>query len=260
MKRPLLFTAAVLACVALHAQVRVDRPVELNAADPALRTVEGLAPAENVTGMIDANGAQSGRYHWGQATGTGMVIQLSLTPAANAYANGMEVRFLPIAAGYGSVTVNVNGLGARRIYRSDGLPVSIGQLTPGTLATMVYADTAFFISGRATQACPEGYLPVNGQYCIQRNDTANFSIFNATRWCNDRGARLCTWGEYIHACNVQQSAMEGMFDDWEWVDDTSDHTHSSVQVGRWVCHSQRNFGAVEDGNNNGRVRCCLTVK
>jgi hypothetical protein len=133
-------------------------------------------------------------------------------------------------------------------------------LSTGSLATLVYADTAFFISGRAPQSCPDGFLAVNGQYCIQRNDTLNVSIFTATRWCNDRGARLCSWGEYMHGCSVNQAVMEGMFDDWEWIDDTNDHTHTADQSGRYQCRSMRNTSAIEDNNNYGRVRCCLTLK
>jgi len=258
MKRTLL-PCCLIACAA-HAQVRVDKPVVLTAADPAQRTVEGLAPAQDAQGLITLDGARSGRYHWGQASGTGMAIQLALTPPADAYANGMELRFLPVAPGLGPVTVNVDGLGARRIYRSDGLPVSAGLLVPGTVTTLVYADTAFFLSGRAPSACPDGFLPVNGQYCIQRNDTVNVSYFTATRWCNDRGARLCSYGEYIHACTERQAEMEGMFNDWEWIDDTSDHTHTADMAGRWVCHSISGLGMVENDNNYARVRCCLTLK
>lgn len=258
MKRALL-PCCLITC-ATHAQIGVDRPVVLTATDPAERTVQGSAPALEADGLITLDGARSGRYHWGQASGMGMAIQLALTPPAEAYVNGMELRFVPTAPGMGPVSVNVDGLGARRIYRSDGLPVSAGLLVPGTVATLVYADTAFFTVARAPATCPDGFMPVNGQYCIQRNDTVNVSFFTATRWCNDRGARLCSYGEYIHACTVHQAELEGLFNDWEWIDDTSDHTHMADIAGRWVCHSISNLAMIESNNNYARVRCCLTLK
>ncbi len=258
--RTVSLIALVITSFTATAQVHVDKPVVLTATDPAERTVEGLAPAVAADNLIDLDGARSGRYHWAQASGTGMSINLTLDPPMTAYTTGAELRFMPVAQGYGPVQVNVDGLGVRGIYRSDGLPVSMGQLAPGAITSITYADTAFFISDRDRQGCPSGFLPVNGQYCIQRNDTLNLSIFNATKWCNDRGARLCSWGEYIHACLENQSQMEGMFNDWEWVDDTADHSHTGVQAGRYQCRSERSWGALEDSNNYAPVRCCFTLR
>ena len=242
------------------AQVHVDKPLVLTSADSTQRAVEGIAPAANETGLITLGDAQSGRYHWGQATGTAMAIQLSLDPPCAAYTNGLNVRFMPTASGYGAVTLNVDGLGAKRIYRSDALPVSVGQLQPGTIAEAVYADTAFFLMGREQAGCPAGYLPGGGDLCIMQDDTMYISIFNATRWCYDRGARLCSWDEYIQACTANQPAMTGLFDEWEWIDDTSDHTHTGNQAGRWQCRTQRQWGALETNNNYAQVRCCLRIR
>ena len=260
MKRAALLLFCCAFCFGARAQVHVDKPVDLTSTDSTLRSVEGLAPATVESALITLGDAQSGRYQWGTASGTGMAIALALDPPCTAYASGLSVRFMPVHPGYGAVTLNVNGLGAKRIYRSDGLLVSMGQLDPGTITEMVYADTAFFLQVRAESGCPSGFLPVNGHYCIQANDTLHISIYNATRWCMERGARLCTWDEYIHACTVQQVNMQGLFDDWEWIDDTSDHTHTAVQAGRTQCRSQRAWGALEDPNNYAQVRCCYRLK
>lgn len=253
---------AVCMCFPLGvvAQVHVDKPVVLTSGNAADRHVDGIAPATDGTSLITAGAGQSGQYHWATASGTAMALQLTSTPSCNAYTSGLELRFMPVASSFGSVTVNVDGLGARKVYRTDGLPVSAGQMQPGSIVSILYVDTAFFLGDRARTGCPAGFLPVNGQYCVQRNDTANLSIFNATKWCNDRGARLCSWGEYLHACTVQQAQMQGMFDDWEWIDDSSDHTHTAVQAGRYTCVSERSYGAIEDPNNFARVRCCFTLK
>lgn len=189
-----------------------------------------------------------------------MAITLSAQPACAAYQNGLELRFMPNASAAGAVTINVDGLGAKRLYRTDGMFPAFGELAPGRISTIVYQDSAFFLMDRPRENCPSGFYDVNGQYCIQRNDTLSLSVFNATKWCGDRGARLCTWGEYIHACTVHQSAMEGMFDEWEWIDDSSDHTHTGVQAGRWQCRSERSFVAAENPNNYAQVRCCYSIR
>lgn len=258
--RTLVLPGFLLTCVCALAQVHLDKPLVLTSADSAQRSVEGLAPAANEQALISVGGAQSGGYHWGQAAGTGMAIQLSLDPPCAAYTDGLNVRFMPTAAGYGAVTLNVDGLGAKPLYRSDARPVSVGQLQPGTIAEAVYADSAFFLVGREQAGCPAGYLPGGGDLCIMRDDTMYISIFNATRWCYDRGARLCTWDEYIQACTANLPDLSGLFDEWEWIDDTSDHTHTANQAGRWQCRTQRQWGAVESNNNYAQVRCCLRTR
>jgi hypothetical protein len=241
-------------------QVRVDKSLVLSAADSTLRAVEGLAPATQDDALITLGDAQSGAYRWGQASGTGMAITLALDPPCTEYRSGLTVRFMPALPGYGAVTLNVDGLGARPIYRSDGLRVSTGQLQPGLVAEAIYADTAFFLQHRAEAGCPAGYLQAGGDLCIMQNDTLYMSVYNATRWCTDRGARLCKWDEYIQACIALQTQMSGLFNEWEWIDGTSDHTHTANQAGRWQCRSQRGWGAAETVNNYAEVRCCFRPK
>jgi len=257
-------TLHVLCCLAWPAlgftQVRVDKPIVLTAADSSSRAIEGLAPASDASGLITVGDAQQGRYHWGQVSGTAMAIALQLDPPCMSYTNGLSVRFLPNFTGAGPVTLNVDGLGARRIYRSDARPVGAGQLQPGAIAEAVYVDTAFFLMGRASASCPSGYLSGGGDLCIMRDDTMFVSIFSATRWCFERGARLCSWDEYIQACTANQSELIGLFNEWEWIDGTSDHTHTANQAGRWQCRTQRYSNAVENDNNYGQIRCCLRIK
>lgn len=242
------------------AQVHVDKPIVLTGADPAARQVEGLAPADQEDALIDLAGARSGRYHWGVAGGTANAVTLAMDPPCAAYTTGLHVRFLPVRVSAGAVTLNVDGLGPKRIYRNDGLPVAFGELEPGRVADAIYVDTAFFLTARAARACPQGFLQVNDSYCLQQNDTLSTSIFSASRWCQDRGAQLCTWDQYLNACVALQTELQGLFDDWEWIDDTADHTHTAGQAGRWQCRSERSWGAAEHPNNNAQVRCCYRLR
>lgn len=260
MKRMVSIALAWATVSAVCAQVRVDKPVVFTGSSPAQRQVEGLGPAAGDDALIDLAGARSGSYQWGVACGTSNAITLTLDPPCSAYTTGLQVRFLPARISGGPVTLNVDGLGPRRLYRSDGLPPVLGQLQPGRITEITYVDTAFFLNTRASKACPDGFLQANSEFCLQRNDTTSMSVYSATRWCTERGAQLCTWDQYIHACQALQSQLEGLFDDWEWIDDTADHTHTGVQAGRWACRSERSWGALENPNNYAQVRCCFRLR
>ncbi len=260
MKRFASLLPILVLAAPLHAQVTVDRPVRFISADSSQRQVSGLARATVSDALLTAGQAQDGSLHAATAAGTAMTVQLQQDPPCAAYANGLRVRWTQPVQGMGRVRLNVDGLGNRPVYRTDGLPVDAGALAAGSYAEAIYVDTAFFLQQRQRTACPDGFVEVNSSLCIQRNDTLNTSIFSAVTWCNERGARLCTWDEYIHACSSQQAQLIDLFDNWEWMDDTSDHTHTADQVGRWQCRSQRAIGAVDHPNNYGAVRCCFWRK
>lgn len=260
MNRLLPSLGLALASVCALAQVHLDKPLRLLSPQDSLRRIDGLAYPSEPSSLITLGTAQQASTNWYAVTGGTSIVQLSGSPQANGYANGMLIRWMPQTARAGTVKVNVDGQGARGVYRSDGLPVSDGQVSAGQVVEMIYMDTAFFIMGRSITDCPPGYLRVSDEFCIQKNDTLSVSIFSALEHCSARGARLCTWDEYVMACTVQGAQLSGLFDDWEWIDDTSDHTHTADQVGRYECRSQRSMDAAEHPNNYGVVRCCYRIR
>jgi hypothetical protein len=260
MKRGTTYLISLLLAIPAVAQIHLDKALVLSSPDSAQRQVGGLGRATENTSLIRLSDARAGEYQWAQPGGTGSTITLSMDPPCTGYANGLAVRFMAAMPAAGMVTFNVDGLGARPVYRSDGLRPVLGQLQQGQVVEAIYADSAFFLQGRASASCPDGYLQVNTSLCLMRNDSLNMSIYNANNWCLSRGARLCSWDEYISACTVLQGQLEGIFDDWEWADATSDHTHTAVQVGRWSCRTERSWGALENPNNYARIRCCYSLR
>lgn len=257
LNRALTLAMLVGLSTTVRGQVEVDRPVVLTAGPDSLRKVMGLSAAMSETALITQGEALQGAVHQASASGSTNAIALTMTPAAQAYRNGMTVRWNPhlVSAG-GLVKVNVDGLGDRPVYRGDGLPAAYGQLDPGSMAELIYVDTAFYLTSRTRSDCPSGFVEVNEELCIQRNDTTLIDIFSAAVFCRQRGARLCTWDEYLLSCTTQGQQLTGKFDDWEWIDDTADHSHTGNQAGRYTCNSHRSWDAATYQNAFGVIRCC----
>ena len=260
MNRFLSTLCAVMSCLCAAAQVHLDKPLNLTAAQDSLRRIEGLASPLDATSLITLDNAQQAASNWYTVTGGTTVTQLAGSPPAQAYANGMLIRWIPLAAKSGNVKVNVDGLGTRAVYRTDGLPATEGQVAVAKAVEMIYVDTAFFIMGRSITDCPSGFVRISDEFCIQQNDTLSVSIFTAISHCYARGARLCTWDEYTMACTAYGAQLSGLFDDWEWIDDTSDHTHTVDQVARYSCNGNRAVNAVEAPASFGVVRCCYRIR
>jgi hypothetical protein len=254
----LLCTCAFTLCAssALRGQVQVDQPVRLVGATPAQRQLHGLAAPQQEDALARLADLRLGTVQFALVSGTPNAIALECAPPVTAYGAGLLLRFVPVNSNTSTVTLSADGLAVLPLLRPDGAPLPVGALRSGQPTMAQWVDTAFVLLGRAPEDCPAGYMSVNDAYCFSIEQTTYGSFFSAIQECMDKGARLCTWDEYLHACTVLQGQVNGLFDDWEWIDDTSDHTHTGNQAGRWNCTDQRSEGATELTNDFGRARCC----
>ncbi|HQW87319.1 MAG TPA: hypothetical protein PLH93_09050 [Flavobacteriales bacterium] len=252
----------VAACggLTMPAQVLLDAPLNFTAVDSSLRQVDGLAQPLDETDLITLSTARAGGVHWASAGGTANAITLAARPPVTAYRQGLRLRFIPTVTAGPSPTLNVDGLGPVPVRGPEFTPPPTGSIVPGRLAEVIWTDSVFRLNPRPVDGCPVGFLQVHDGLCMQQAEGANVSIFTALRQCADRGARLCTWDEYLYACTVLGGQLTGVFNDWEWIDDTSDHTHTSNQAGRYYCAQQRAVNAVDDPAAYARARCCYHIR
>lgn len=81
------------------------------------------------------------------ATGTANNYVATLNPALSAYVEGVSLRLKINIANTGASTVNINGLGAKAIKKSNGSAVSAGNLKAGSIYTLAYDGTSFILQG-----------------------------------------------------------------------------------------------------------------
>jgi hypothetical protein len=248
-----LVIAVVLLPFLGTAQVQLDVPVVLTGV-PAERRVDSLAPPTIGTSLVTVEGAVHAEWQWAAVQAQGSTINLTLSPAVTSYADGLLLRFLVPADIAGTLAISADGLPALPLLRPDGLPPVVGQLRQGSIAEVMHAGGRFILLSAAERGCPPGSLAVNERFCIDQASTNDVIFYDAVDRCAVRGGRLCTWDEYHAACVLLTGELSGMFNEWEWVDDTANHTQTAGQVGRTTCLSQRSAGAPL--TTEGDVRCC----
>lgn len=113
------------------------------------------AQLQTVDGKVDDLQTQV-TTHWADylshtgyavATGTANEYIATLTPALSSYAEGVSLRLKINVENTGASTVNVNGLGAKSIKKSNGSAVSSGNLKLGSVYTFAYDGTSFILQG-----------------------------------------------------------------------------------------------------------------
>jgi hypothetical protein len=84
---------------------------------------------------------------YASATGSANAYVATLNPALSAYAEGVSLRLKINVANTGASTVDVNGLGAKSIKKSNGNDVASGNLKVGVIYTLAYDGTSFILQG-----------------------------------------------------------------------------------------------------------------
>ena len=86
---------------------------------------------------------QRGQPTYGDDTGTANNVVVTLNPAPKEYKKGMTVVATIATNNNGASVLNVNGLGAKAVTRSDGSSLQWGDLLAGAMQAFVYDGTKF---------------------------------------------------------------------------------------------------------------------
>jgi len=73
-----------------------------------------------------------------------------------------------------------------------------------------------------SRPCPVDFVPVNSGYCIERSENPPQNWSSAAEYCSiNQNARLCTYSEWMVACNhsSELNLIDMVNGNWEWVDD-----------------------------------------
>jgi hypothetical protein len=112
--------------------------------------------------------------------------------------------------------------------------------------------------------CPDGYTEVNDNYCIEtdQNPAGSTIWTTANSTCITANARLCSSGEWVHAC--QNSGSLGLINlppsprGLEWLGDLSDGAKAN-RLGQSIssasCTAGNGVGSITLDNSN--FRCCF---
>ncbi|MCA6484091.1 MAG: hypothetical protein IM547_01660 [Chitinophagaceae bacterium] len=108
-------------------------------------TNAGITPSILDTNQLSktfANNSAAGAYYVDSGGANAKV--LSRAVGITTYAVGTRVRFINLVANTsGTVTVNVNGIGAVTLYAIDGAPLLPGSLQAGRMYEITYTGSAF---------------------------------------------------------------------------------------------------------------------
>ncbi|HRH38605.1 MAG TPA: hypothetical protein PK760_09680, partial [Flavobacteriales bacterium] len=153
-------------------------------------------------------------------------------------------------------TLAVDGLPPADLLRPDGAPIAVGQVQQGEVCEVMYAAGHFILISSPDVGCPTGFVRINDHYCMEATSSAATTFYEAVDICALKGAKLCTWDEYQAGCYWHEPEFVNLHIDWEWINDTSNHTHGADQVARTTCRGIRTRLVTIPA----RTRCCYHLR
>ncbi len=241
------------------AQVGVDHPVRFIGPAATDRQLTGLPNDPSSSSAINARTEQS-NAHRTASVGSGNSWDATVPALTGAPSPGTHlVVLVPSAVSDGEIALTVNQAGPYPVILRPSVPLDGATLAPGAALSLVFDGTAFQVMAgidHHRRDCADGLTAVNDQFCIEPDERAANTFFEAARACTESGLRLCTWTEWYNACALRISlGLQNMTGNWEYTDDTANEDGYVRAVGNSSCTQGTTWSATATPIT---FRCCYS--
>jgi len=240
-----------------HSQLEVDEPILMVSPNEEDRQVKGLGRPVQGNNAVNATVVLNASLIFDEAVGTDQ-ISIDLEPAISNYTAGLMLTFKPDAPNSGPATLSVNNLGAIDIKKNISEILDSADFRTDIPVTVIFDGTVFQVLGQYSPSCPQGYLEMTREYCIEIQPRPMGTFWLAAQLCAQNGARLCSYGEWHYACRTDQSFFNSI-SGYEWVDHAANNVANAKRIG---VNNNGDPNCYEGGHafplTQTAYRCCYT--
>lgn len=238
-----------------YSQIYIDNQIKMIGSSSSDRTIENLSRPADSLDIVNIYSFRSGSTVYGTAIGNDS-LTVSIVPFIGSYKDGMTINFKTTSSNSGSVSLRINNLAYFPLVLNSK-SLSPGILKAAQVVSAVFLNNNFHIISRTDPNCPTGFIEANSRYCIESDERQGTSFSNAVNICYNLNARLCNWGEWYYACQKTSLGLSNMTNNWEYLDDTSDHTHTVTVAGYPDCAKTMGLGTI-GLTSPYTFRCCFS--
>jgi hypothetical protein len=249
----LILCSAFICMNMAFAQVTIDKHIHFISSSTE-RTIQGIVlNADSSSGVPLSAFLETKLNYVPDPTGAS-VLYINIPSQISEYKSGMELFIKALSYNTGSISLDINGLGPVEVKKHDTTGFKPYEIIAGQVFRVIYNGSNFILTSVSGLTCPSGFIDVNDDYCIELFERSPASYQVAITTCYSLNARLCTWGEWYYACQNSSLGVQNMVNNYEFIDDASDHTNTVMIVGNGTCKSFSTFAIM--GATNYRYRCC----
>lgn len=257
--RYVLSIVFVLFTLISTAQVEVKERIIMTGATNADRQIKGVGDPTDLGDAVNARTVQRGSLIYAEATGRDTILLNINIPPPNQYIAGMLINFKAENTNTGPVVVNLNNLGYCSLKKGDNYNLDSADIVNQQLITMIYDGTKFQILSPLNKGCPNGFISVNTNYCIEIEERAAASWWVATITCMNKNANLCSMSEWTYACQKSGLGLNNMVNNYEWVNSAANNATTSKTVGLdYQGNPGCDYGSYAAPTALNSYRCCFS--
>lgn len=235
-------------------QVESDKSLEFTNENEEENYIDSLgSPTEGQDG-IHYRDALINKVSFTEALGENQ-LEMELSVAPESIQPGIQLLFQSENNNTGPVTISINGLPPLPLVKGVNTPLEPGDIVAGEVILMIFDGTNFQAINARFPECPLGFISFNDKFCIEVEQHASTTFFNAIEECSSSKARLCSWDEWGFACESNTGELQDMPTTWEWINSSGDHNSEAKTIGNGSCN---NSSSHQPENTIQNFRCCYS--
>ena len=141
--RIVLLLLTFLCAFQAGAQVQANKQIQMVGTTATDRRITGVSNAVDSADAVNAATLQQNRLNYSDATASGNDLSVNLAVAPVKYQAGMIVSFRTAAANTGSITLNVNNIGIKPVYKNVNQALSANDIVAGQVVSVIFDGNAF---------------------------------------------------------------------------------------------------------------------
>ncbi len=238
-----------------YAQVEIDTSITLIGTNAGDREITNLGTAYDSSNITSVGLSQSNSLNYLSinSVSSDSLTAITVVPL-NTYMEGARFDIRIDSSNDSSVYLNINNLGYKEIKKFGHESLSSNDLVQGLMLSVVYDGEYFQVISSLNKGCPNGFVQVHKHLCIEISENTGANYWTAAYNCKQKGAKLCSWGEWYYACQKSSLGLIGMTNNNEWLNQPINNPSQILIQGAGGCKN----GSIGVADTQVLTyRCCL---
>jgi len=246
----------------LFSQVEINRSIIFNSPDSAKNSITGLADPISKNNAIRIFNPLYQNLNYSSVIYSNDTFYIT-NSFIDTLQNGTWIVFKSNDTCRGNCQIKLTNFPSYPIINAEGNVLNKSFIYANQELICMFYNGQFLLMSNEYAACPPGFVDINREYCIQKHEQQQGLFFEAIDYCMSLNARLCNWSEWYYACvNAGTFGLTNMTTNYEFLDDSADHTTSMTFIGSGSnCKAQNNISSTSSGAiYEKNYRCCYDKK
>jgi hypothetical protein len=248
-----LIVALFWAGISTYSQVQINKRILFDSVNTN-RTIEGIVLAYDSTSGIPYSAYLKTSLNYIENQTGDSTLNIHLPTPLAFYPEGFELFIHATTPNPGVLFLKIDNLNKVEVRKSDSLKLLANEIVKDQIFKVIYTGTYFMLVSPSALKCPTGFVNVNDNFCIEPDERAATTYLSAVDSCFSINAHLCTWGQWYYACQKTSLGLLNMTNNYEYIDDTSDHSNTVLISGNGSCTTTYSFTITDKGTYS--YRCC----